>query len=200
VRYETAKAFRTALEQRLKNEAQATGIALIRLRKRVAFERFLVRLATSESSGWVLKGAFALELRLGLRTRTTKDIDLGRADDEEGATGHLNAATGIDLGDFFEFEVRRTAALDAATGTQGYAAICRSRALLARSARNERRRLDWLTCVQETPRMRAGHGRRSPKATRGDHHLPLRRHRQGGLGVSPILHQNSCPTPMGQRF
>jgi predicted nucleotidyltransferase component of viral defense system len=116
VRYETAKAFRTALEQRLKNEAQATGIALIRLRKRVAFERFLARLATSESSGWVLKGAFALELRLGLRARTTKDIDLGRADDEEAATEHLDAATHIDLGDFFVFEVRRTPALDAATG------------------------------------------------------------------------------------
>lgn len=116
MRYETAKAFRTALEQRLKNEAQETGIALIRLRKRVAFERFLARLATSESSGWALKGAFALELRLGLRARTTKDIDLGRADDEEAATEHLEAATHVDLGDFFVFEVRRTPALDAATG------------------------------------------------------------------------------------
>lgn len=116
MRYETAEAFRTALEQRFKNEAQASGIALLRLRKRVAFERFLARLATSESSGWVLKGAFALELRLGLRARTTKDIDLGRGDDEEAATEHLNAATDIDLGDFFDFEVRRTPALDAATG------------------------------------------------------------------------------------
>jgi predicted nucleotidyltransferase component of viral defense system len=116
VRYETANAFRTALEQRLKNEAQASDIALLRLRKRVAFERFLARLATSESSGWVLKGAFALELRLGLRARTTKDVDLGRADDEEAATEHLVAATHVDLGDFFVFEVRRTPALDAATG------------------------------------------------------------------------------------
>jgi len=116
VRYDTAEAFRTALEQRLKNEAEASGIALMRLRKRVAFERFLARLAASESSGWVLKGAFALELRLGLRTRMTKDIDLGRADDEEAATEHLNAATGVDLGDFFAFEVRRTPALDATTG------------------------------------------------------------------------------------
>lgn len=116
MRYETANAFRTALEQRLKNEAQATGIALLRLRKRVAFERFLARLATSESSGWVLKGAFALELRLGLRARTTKDIDLGRADDEEAATEHLEAATHVDLGDFFVFEARRTPVLNAATG------------------------------------------------------------------------------------
>ncbi len=116
MKYETPEAFRTALEQRLKNEAKASGSALLRLRKRVAFERFLARLAASESGGWVLKGAFALELRLGLRTRTTKDIDLGRADDEEAATEHLNAATGVDLGDFFSFDVRRTPALDAATG------------------------------------------------------------------------------------
>jgi hypothetical protein len=116
VRYETAEAFRTALEQRLKNEAEVSDVALMRLRKRVAFERFLTRLAASESSGWVLKGAFALELRLGLRTRTTKDIDLGRVDDEEAATEHLNAATRVDLGDFFDFEVRRTLAFDAAAG------------------------------------------------------------------------------------
>lgn len=101
MKYETAEAFRTALEQRLKNEAEASDIALMRLRKRVTFERFLARLAASGSGGWVLKGAFALELRLGLRTRTTKDIDLGRADDEEAATEHLNAAAGIDLRDFF---------------------------------------------------------------------------------------------------
>lgn len=116
MKYETPEAFRTALEQRLKNEAEASGTALIRLRKQVAFERFLARLAVSESGGWVLKGAFALELRLGLRTRMTKDIDLGRADDEEAATKHLNAATGVDLEDFFSFEARRTPALDAATG------------------------------------------------------------------------------------
>lgn len=116
MKYETAEAFRTALEQRLKNEAETSGVALMRLRKRVAFERFLARLAASESGGWVLKGAFALELRLGLRTRTTKDIDLGRADDEEAATEHLNAAAAVDLGDFFDFEARRTPALDTAAG------------------------------------------------------------------------------------
>lgn len=116
MRYETAGAFRAALEQRLRNEAESGGAALIRLRKRVAFERFLARLAASGSDGWVLKGAFALELRLGLRTRTTKDIDLGRDDDEEAATEHLNAAAGVSLDDFFDFEVRRTPALDAAAG------------------------------------------------------------------------------------
>ena len=68
MRYADADAMRMALEQRLRNEVDATGVALIRLRKRVAFERFLARLAASPAE-WVLKGAFALELRLGLRTR-----------------------------------------------------------------------------------------------------------------------------------
>lgn len=116
MRYETPEAFRTALEQRLKNEANATSVALMRLRKRVAFERFLARLAASGLGGWVLKGAFALELRLGLRTRMTKDIDLARNGDEEDATEHLNAAMAVDLGDFFDFDVRRTPALDTAAG------------------------------------------------------------------------------------
>lgn len=120
MKYETAEAFRTALEQRLKNEAEASGIALMRLRKRVAFERFLARLAAAEPSGWMLKGALALELRLGLRTRATKDIDLGRADDEEAATEHLNAATGVDLG---TTSISRFAA--AAAGRFARAARCR---------------------------------------------------------------------------
>ena len=116
MRYRTPEAFRAALEQRLKNEAETGGVALMRLRKHVAFERFLARLSAAAAAGWVLKGAFALELRLGLRTRTTKDIDLARADDEEAATEHLRAAAAADLGDFFSFEVRRTPALDAAAG------------------------------------------------------------------------------------
>lgn len=33
MRYETAEAFRTALEQRLKKEAEASGAALMRLRR-----------------------------------------------------------------------------------------------------------------------------------------------------------------------
>lgn len=115
MRYESPEAFRTALEQRLKNEAETKSVALLRLRKRVAFERLLARLASTPAEAWVLKGACALELRLGLRTRATKDIDLARSDNEDDATNHLNAATGLDLGDYFEFEARLTPALDAVT-------------------------------------------------------------------------------------
>jgi predicted nucleotidyltransferase component of viral defense system len=113
VRYADGDAMRMALEQRLRNEAAATGVALMRLRKRVAFERFLARLSVSPA-GWVLKGAFALELRLGLRTRMTKDIDLARDDEEAAVTRDLAAAAALDLGDFFSFRVHRTPALERA--------------------------------------------------------------------------------------
>lgn len=116
MRYESPEAFRTALEQRLKNEAEATGIALLRLRKRVAFERLLARLASASTKDWALKGAFALELRLGLRTRATKDIDLALPVGEDAAIERIGAASALDLGDHFQFETRRIPALDAVTG------------------------------------------------------------------------------------
>ncbi len=113
MRYVDADAMRMALEQRLRNQAETRGVALLRLRKRVAFERFLARLAVSPAD-WVLKGAFALELRLGLQTRMTKDIDLARDDDEAAVTRDLVAAAALDVEDFFTFRVRRTPALERA--------------------------------------------------------------------------------------
>lgn len=61
---------------------------------------------------WVLKGALALDYRLGDRTRTTKDIDLGRQDDEEAATADFLSAQAVDLGDHFTFAIERTNRLD----------------------------------------------------------------------------------------
>ena len=116
MRYRTAEAFRAALDQRLKNEAAARGVALMRLRKRVGFERFLARLLVTQTEDWILKGAFALDVRLGLATRATKDIDLARAGDEQAATAHMTTAAAVDLKDFFSFDVRRTPALDDAAG------------------------------------------------------------------------------------
>ncbi|MGH2410917.1 MAG: nucleotidyl transferase AbiEii/AbiGii toxin family protein [Chloroflexota bacterium] len=66
--------FRTQLLARLRNQAQVSHITAQRLQQRVAFERFLARLASS--GDWVLKGGFALELRYGWGSRPTRDIDL----------------------------------------------------------------------------------------------------------------------------
>ena len=60
MKYEDAAAFRMALEQRLKDGA-GDGAELSRNRKRVAFDRLLVRLQAVAADRWVLKGGFALD-------------------------------------------------------------------------------------------------------------------------------------------
>jgi hypothetical protein len=52
LKYDTAEAFRAALAQRIRTEATATSLPVMRLRKPVAFERFLARLAVAESGSW----------------------------------------------------------------------------------------------------------------------------------------------------
>jgi hypothetical protein len=109
--YESARALRTALEQRLKNQATKSGsldaALLSRLRKRVAFERFLARLKDVAPEGWLLKGGFALELRLGDMARTTKDIDVDWAIAEGESLDFLRRAAACDIGDFFRFRLER---------------------------------------------------------------------------------------------
>jgi hypothetical protein len=75
-RYQTARAFRAALEDRLKQMAQSSGVDLMRLRRQVAFDRILARLFADSRSPWVLKGGYTFELRLGGAARATKDLDL----------------------------------------------------------------------------------------------------------------------------
>lgn len=60
MRYETSASFRRALEERLRQHSQASAMPLARLRKMVAFERFLARLVTAQPDSWVLKGRLAL--------------------------------------------------------------------------------------------------------------------------------------------
>ena len=76
--YATATAFRRALEDRLQDIAGKESVDLQRLRRQVAFDRLLARLfqaAQPRALPWVLKGGYAMELRIKA-ARTTKDIDL----------------------------------------------------------------------------------------------------------------------------
>ena len=74
--YASPAAFRSALENRLARLATADAVDLSRLQKRVAFERLLARLFAVERPPWLLKGGYALEMRLQNTARATKDIDL----------------------------------------------------------------------------------------------------------------------------
>jgi predicted nucleotidyltransferase component of viral defense system len=112
MRYATAAAFRTALEVRLKNESRENGVRLDRLRKLVVFDRFLARLVAVAPERLLLKGGLAMDYRLGYRARTTKDMDLGRSDDQDAVLADLQSAQQHDAGDFFSFVVTRTDALD----------------------------------------------------------------------------------------
>jgi len=103
---------RTALEERINRTARETDQDIQRLRRQVAFDRFLARVFSSQqASSFVLKGGYALELRLH-KSRTTKDIDICindskglKADDKDGLLKIVRRAAAIDLGDFFEYIV-----------------------------------------------------------------------------------------------
>ena len=57
--YQTGQAFRRALEARLLNQSIQGAVSLVRLRKLVAFDRFLARLLAVRPDGWMLKGGLA---------------------------------------------------------------------------------------------------------------------------------------------
>jgi len=107
MKYKGGAAFRQALEQHLLDRSRQSGSSLVRLRKAVVFDRLLARLALAAPRRWVLKGALALDFRLGARTRTTKDMDLVRTDSEEAATTDLIAVQAVQLDDFFSFVIEK---------------------------------------------------------------------------------------------
>lgn len=112
-RYRTAGAFRQSLEERLNQISKNQGIDLMRLRRRVAFERLLARLFTNPHPQWVLKGGYAIELRFPNLARATRDIDLSIPDPSQRIHEGNNQAQAIrerlqeefdkDLGDWFVF-------------------------------------------------------------------------------------------------
>ena len=107
--YSDAGAFRRALETRLNALSRDTGQPLIRLRKTVAFERLLARLAASQPSAWLLKGGLALQYRLGQRARTTLDLDLLTSRPPDVIHGTLAQAGLRNTDDWFEYLVGQPA-------------------------------------------------------------------------------------------
>lgn len=115
--YKTAGAFRAALEARLQTRAREQGTDLQRLRRQVAFDRFLARVFSQGPKAaypWVLKGGYAMELRMH-SARTTKDIDLTLLDGTrlsknpkeraEQVRAMLQEAAAAPFDDYFEFLV-----------------------------------------------------------------------------------------------
>ncbi|GAA4994238.1 nucleotidyl transferase AbiEii/AbiGii toxin family protein [Actinopolymorpha pittospori] len=108
MKYADPPSFRRALEDRLKTHAKGDGAFVARNRKRVIFDRFLARLCAVAPGRWLLKGGFALDLRLAERARATKDIDLDWHDNADELLDTLLDAAVHDTGDYFTFTVERT--------------------------------------------------------------------------------------------
>jgi len=85
---------------------------LQRIRRKVAFERFLARLFHEKPYPWVLKGGYALEVRFEI-SRATKDLDLGTrlkitgSIEEQRSVLHkkLQKCATINLDDYFIFQI-----------------------------------------------------------------------------------------------
>jgi len=112
VRYAGPSAFRQALLSRLLQMAGELDTPVEYLRKRVVFERLLARLLTIAPNRWVLKGALALDLRIGTHPRGTRDADLVGPRDSAQVSDDLLSAETTELGDHFVFEIRRADAPD----------------------------------------------------------------------------------------
>lgn len=104
-RYADAASFRRALEQRLRSEAQGSGVPLNRLRKEAAFNRLLVRLCEVAPQGWALKGGLALIARVGKHVRATKDADANWSATYDDLDETLSAVEDADVGDCFAFVI-----------------------------------------------------------------------------------------------
>ena len=85
-----------------------TDEPLLRLRKMVAFDRFLSRLFSHGADQWVVRCGFALQLRPGTSARTAKDIDLLGMGEVHEIYQHLRESGAIELVDWFAFEVMDT--------------------------------------------------------------------------------------------
>lgn len=112
-KYASATAFRCALEDRLKQLAKTEKLELQNLIRATAFDRLLARLFTRADAPWVLKGGYALELRIK-EARATRDIDLALREalgKERGTPlndaifAALGTAAATELEDFFAFTV-----------------------------------------------------------------------------------------------
>jgi len=110
--YSTARAFRKAVEERIKRTALNSQFDIPRLRRQISFDRLLARLFYQPSPPWVLKGGYALELRFTY-ARTTVDIDLTvqqvasqpATDQNQTIQAMLQRAADANLGDWFEFKI-----------------------------------------------------------------------------------------------
>jgi predicted nucleotidyltransferase component of viral defense system len=85
-------------------------VSVERLRQEAAFDRFLARLFRKEDLNYLLKGGYAMELRLRHRARFSRDLDLAAKHekgirDPQSIQAKLQTLAAEDLGDWFTFRI-----------------------------------------------------------------------------------------------
>lgn len=103
--YATPRAFRAAVEAKLRDRARSLDVAAYVLRRQAALERLVERLSRTAPDRWAVKGGFALETRLGDRARVSVDLDADHVDGAAAARIDLQRAAAEDIGDHFDFAV-----------------------------------------------------------------------------------------------
>ncbi len=107
--YKTAKAFRAALEARMAQQAASGKFSIERLRQQAAFDRFLARLFPDQNTDFMLKGGYAMELRLRHKARFSRDLDLTAKHEKNLSASawqeKLQTLASNDLGDWFSFRI-----------------------------------------------------------------------------------------------
>lgn len=102
MKFSSPSSFRQALEDRIRTQYPHHRIPWVR--KMIVFERFMARL----DDRWILKGGYALQLRIE-NARTTQDIDLlAQNISLENVAESLLEVIHQSLGDHFEFYIERT--------------------------------------------------------------------------------------------
>lgn len=111
----SASEFKNLLKKTLDGLVRSTGKDMHTLRREVVFEAALKRLASS-GVPFVLKGAYALEVRNPMKSRTTKDLDilllagqelLDKEDDHflPAVRSVMAKSLSVESDDFFSFEI-----------------------------------------------------------------------------------------------
>jgi hypothetical protein len=95
---------RRALEQRITNAAKERGTTAARLRRLVGFAVLCETLSEAVARGIIpvffVKGGVAVELRLGLLARATRDLDIGLCAPPNELLPLLDSALDVGFGDF----------------------------------------------------------------------------------------------------
>ncbi len=109
-RFNSAADFRMSLETRLNRIAKKENLDIQRIRRQLAFDRFLSRIFFVHPDHFYLKGGYAMELIFS-NARTTRDIDLvtlkrkNESFEKIEIFQILRDAVNVDMDDFFIFQI-----------------------------------------------------------------------------------------------